>query len=487
MKYNILLVDDDEKIKMTFDLILENEFQNDVHLTWVKSGQEAIQETLVNPDRFAVVLMDYDLKTERRDLSAAEKENLINGVEAARIILERNPNIQIVMQSGDKTRDLVLELMKLGIGDFIDKPIKPKEAAKVLRTYFFKYDKHFRPYEKSNGTDQDRGQFISQIHDGLIGESESIYKICRRIESLKESNSRVLITGENGTGKELIAQAIHMNSLRSKKPFVAVNVGAISKNLMESEMFGHEKGAFTGAVRRKLGKFQQADGGTLFLDEIGELPLELQAKLLRVLQEDEVEMVGGEKPIKIDARIIAATNIDLEQAVAEGKFREDLYHRLKVVPISVPPLRERPEDIPLLIDAGIEKFWPKVKTIKNSVIQILKEYSWPGNVRELMNLMERLGSIPSKVISEEHLDARMLDEENERQSAKLFEQQYQVLNLDDIEGIKMSMQKKFIESELPKYSSVRKAAIGLGASSYSSFQRLAKKLNIDAENLVGSK
>ncbi len=483
MTYRILLVDDNEMVKRTLDLIIKNEFEkNSVILDWVDSGEKAITEINKFPNVYSVVLMDFDLSSERKNTDGSEP---INGVEAAQTILKRHPQIQIVMQSGDKTRDLVIKVMELGITTFIDKPLNPPELVKTLKSYFYRYDKHIRPYELSSEQKNERQQFIANISDGLVGRSEALFKICKRIESLADSDSRVLITGENGTGKELIARAIHKNSKRKDKSFVAVNVGALSTTLMESEMFGHEKGSFTGAIKRKEGRFLQASGGTLFLDEIGELPLELQAKLLRVLQENEVEPVGGEKPISIDTRVIAATNVDLKKAVEDGKFREDLYHRLKVVPLAIPALRDRKDDIPLLIEAGIKKFWSEEKSMKHSVFQTLVSYSWPGNVRELMNLMERFGSHPAIEIRMDHLDAQMIEEEMKSESTKVIEKELQIDSLEDIEKIRDNLERDFLIRELPKYgqSSIRTTADAMGVN-YSYLQRAVKRLKIDFKKLV---
>jgi formate hydrogenlyase transcriptional activator len=227
----------------------------------------------------------------------------------------------------------------------------------------------------------------------IIGESPAILKIFRLLELVAPSDSTVLLLGETGTGKELIARAIHNGSPRYAKSMIRVNCAALPANLIESELFGHERGSFTGAVERRIGKFELASGGTLFLDEIGEMPLESQVKLLRALQEKEIERVGGRTTIKVDARIIAATNLDLEKEVAEGKFRSDLYYRLNIFPIRLPALRERKEDIPLLANHFLSRFAKKsgraIETLNDSVLQELMRYDWPGNIRELEHLIER--------------------------------------------------------------------------------------------------
>lgn len=235
---------------------------------------------------------------------------------------------------------------------------------------------------------------VGEVLNKFIGRSEAIKKVFKLIEKVAKTDSTVLIYGESGTGKELVARAIHRKSPRAKKPLVPVNCGAIPSDLIESELFGYVKGAFTGAYANRPGRFEVADGGSIFLDEIGELPLNLQVKLLRVIQEKTFERVGDTKQIRVDVRIIAATNKDLEEEVKKGRFREDLYYRLNVIPIYVPPLRERREDIPLLVEYFLEKFNREkglsIKGIEKEVVDALVEYSWPGNVRELENIIERM-------------------------------------------------------------------------------------------------
>jgi formate hydrogenlyase transcriptional activator len=242
-----------------------------------------------------------------------------------------------------------------------------------------------------HGRELIRGHSIAL--DPIVGESPLLKSVLQDVDLVAPTDATVLILGETGTGKELIARAIHARSNRSTRPFIRVNCAAIPSSLIASELFGHERGAFTGALQRRLGRFESADGGTIFLDEIGELPMETQITLLRVLQEREFERVGSSQPISVDVRIIAATNRDLEAAVAAGTIREDLFYRLNVVPINVPPLRERAEDIPLLVEHLVEKFAKKARktfrTIKMNTIELLQAHDWPGNIRELQNVIER--------------------------------------------------------------------------------------------------
>ena len=277
--------------------------------------------------------------------------------------------------------------MKLGAFDYVTKPFEEEELLALIR----------RALEKRSLEREVlflRSELARRSEPGeIVGQHPEMQRLYRLVAQVARTATTVLVTGESGTGKELIARAIHRQGPRRDKPFVAVNPAAVSETLVESELFGHEKGAFTGAYQKKLGKFEMAQGGTLFLDEIATLKPELQAKLLRVLQEREIERVGGTQSIKIDVRVIAATNVDLKQAVAQGRFREDLYYRLNVVPIAVPPLRERREDIPALVDHFIRRysheFAKPIQGLSPEALAALREYLWPGNVRELQNVIER--------------------------------------------------------------------------------------------------
>jgi two-component system response regulator AtoC len=295
------------------------------------------------------------------------------------------PDVPVVMITAHGSVENAVEAVKLGAFDYLEKPFEQEQirqvVAKALSTFRLAR-RDARPEEPS-----DRGRFR------LIGQSPAIRTIYGVVEKVADTPSTVLITGESGTGKELIARALHENSSRHAAPFIKINCAAIPKTLMESELFGYEKGAFTGAVGAKPGRFELAHGGTLFLDEIGEIPVEMQVKLLRVLQESEFERVGGIKTIKVDVRLVTATNRDLLQEIGLGAFREDLFYRLNVVPIHIPPLRERREDIPLLAEHFITKFNERLKkqvtSIEPAALDRLIAHQWPGNIRELENLMER--------------------------------------------------------------------------------------------------
>lgn len=274
--------------------------------------------------------------------------------------------------------------MKAGAYDYITKPFN-RDALKLTVKKALQFNGLAAENKRLKSELSDKADFRT-----IVGQSREMEKVFAVISKVADTEASILITGESGTGKELVARSIHANSSRREAPFVAINCAAIPRDLLESELFGHVKGAFTGAIKDKTGKFQLADGGTLFLDEVGELPLELQPKLLRALQEKEVEPVGGTKVQKVDVRIVAATNLDIDKAIAGGTFREDLYYRLSVIPVHLPPLRERRKDIPLLIRYFCGKHGSEKVTFAKDTLETLVMYPWPGNVRELENTIERL-------------------------------------------------------------------------------------------------
>jgi DNA-binding NtrC family response regulator len=311
----------------------------------------------------------------------------VSGIDLLRALKSENPDRPIILVTAQATIDLAVEAMKLGAVDFITKPINYANLHKILEEK--KSDINMR---------RESRRISSQLQNGagfgdFVGTSKSMREVYELISSIAESNASVIITGESGTGKELAARTIHALSLRSKGPFIAINTSAIPENLMESEMFGHERGAFTGATGIQSGCFELADHGTLFLDEIAEMPLALQPKLLRVLEDRKVRRVGGSQEFTVDVRMLAATNQEPRNAVETGKLREDLFYRLNVFTVTLPPLREHKSDIPLLIHSFLrefnEKHNSKVESCKTETLDLLKSYSWPGNVRELRNVMER--------------------------------------------------------------------------------------------------
>lgn len=308
----------------------------------------------------------------------------VSGIELLRKIRENENDVTVLMITAFSSTEEAVEAMKLGAYDYITKPFKNDEIRLVIR----KALERTRLQAENRQLKKELGERFS--FKRLIGNSPAMTKMISLLERVAPSQANVLIGGESGTGKELVAKALHLNSARKDHPFVPINCGAIPENLLESELFGHEKGAFTGAEKRKEGLFETANGGTLFLDEIGELPMSMQVKLLRVLQEREFRRVGGTKNLPLDIRLLAATNRDLEAAVKEGLFREDLYYRLNVVQIDLPPLRERSADIPVLIDHFYKlRTGQKHLPISTGALSCLLEYPWPGNIRELENFVER--------------------------------------------------------------------------------------------------
>ncbi|MFB6263882.1 MAG: sigma-54-dependent transcriptional regulator [Bradymonadaceae bacterium] len=321
------------------------------------------------------------------------KMDEVGGMEVLEEISSRDSDALVMIITAFGSIERAVEAMKAGAFDFLPKPFPPELLREKIAKALDVYDER-RENERLESENEmlRRDAGIDDQSLEIIGESAAIESVFERIEKVAPTDSTVYIHGESGTGKELVARAIHENSRRAEGPFVKVNCAALAESLLESELFGHEKGAFTGAHERKIGRFELADGGTIFLDEIGDISPNIQLKLLRVLQEREIERVGGEETISIDVRVIAATNRDLEAAVEEGGFREDLFYRLHIIPIELPPLRQRKEDIPLLVDHFIERLADRtraqVEGIAPEAMETLKAHDWPGNVRELENSIE---------------------------------------------------------------------------------------------------
>ncbi|MHC1697937.1 MAG: sigma-54-dependent transcriptional regulator [Geobacteraceae bacterium] len=366
MRHKILVVDDDPSLRR----VLEYNLQEDGYeVTVAASGSEGLQAF----DKLSPALVITDLKMPG-----------IDGFQVLREIKERSPETLVVIITAFGAVETAVEAMKLGAYDYITKPFNRAELKLVVR-------KALQVTSLSRENRQLREELTEKIDfRNIIGISREMEKVFRVVRKVANTDATVLITGESGTGKELVAKALHTLSSRKAAPFVPINCAAIPRDLLESELFGHVKGAFTGAVRDKPGKFTQADGGTLFLDEVGELPLDLQPKLLRALQEKIVEPVGGTQAQQLDVRVVAATNLDMEQAMRDGSFREDLYYRLSVIPIHIPPLRERKDDIPLLVKHFAAKQGAGSVKFSSEAVAALVSYQWPGNVRELENTVERL-------------------------------------------------------------------------------------------------
>ncbi len=367
MRKNILLVDDEISICQTLGGILTDE---GYEVLTAGSGEDALK--ILKEESCSLVLLDIWLPG-------------IDGIETLKIIKSEHPQIRVIMISGHGTIETAVKSTKLGAFDFIEKPLS---LDKVILAVNHAFDLVRLEEENLLLRQKYREEYE------LSGQSSSIVELKDMISIIAPTNAWILIMGENGTGKELVARSIHRLSKRSQKPFVEVNCAAIPEDLIESELFGHEKGSFTGATEKKRGKFDLAHEGTIFLDEIADMSLKAQAKILRILQEKKFERVGGNKFIPTDVRVLAATNKNLELEMEQGRFRQDLYYRLNVIPLRIPPLRDRKDDIPLLVKRFLVEFslkdGPKEKVISPGAIESLKQHDWPGNVRELKNIVERL-------------------------------------------------------------------------------------------------
>ena len=368
-KKKILLVEDDEYVLGSIKILLNKE---GYEVNTALNGLEALG--LYRKDSYDLVIAD--LKMPQMD-----------GIELLKQLKLEFPDVSLIMMTAYGSIRTAVEAMKMGAYDYVAKPVSAEEIRLVIQ----------RAFERQN--------LITEIRtlrkeleerfglDNIIGKSNAMQRVYDLILQVANTDATVLITGETGTGKELVAHSIHHNSKRKNCPFVVINCSALPESLLESELFGHEEGAFTGATKQRIGKFEYADTGTVFFDEMGNLPLSMQTKLLRLLQEKSFERIGGNQTIKVDVRVIAATNKDLNKLSQEGGFREDLYYRLNVIPIKLPPLNERREDIPLLVTHFIEKynkaFKKDIKSISQNALNIMMSYHWPGNVRELENLTER--------------------------------------------------------------------------------------------------
>ena len=384
----ILIVDDEKNIRRTLRMVLEGG-GHVVH----EAGSIAEAEVILAREAVDLVLLDVKLGDDNGiDLLRSLKARGEDGASS------RTSEIPVVMISGHATIEDAVAATRLGAFDFMEKPLDRDRVMVTARNAL------------------ERRKMWREVHDlrravdarwEMLGSAPVMSELKRQIAKVAPTRSRVLITGESGTGKELIARAIHRNSSVSAGPFVKVNCAAIPSELIESELFGHERGAFTGAIAKKRGLFEVAEGGTIFLDEIGDMPLPAQAKVLRVLQTGEFSRVGGEKTLRTDCRVVAATNRDLEQMVKDGQFREDLYFRLNVVPIHSPDLKDRPSDIPLLVESFVRECCDEnglgYKPVDEPVFERLAAYDWPGNVRELRNVVERLVIMSDEVIREKDL------------------------------------------------------------------------------------
>jgi DNA-binding NtrC family response regulator len=369
MDANILVVDDDTLVREFIVEVLE---RKNYRIESVDCGETAVE--LLKTREFDLVITDLKMKG-------------ISGMEVLQTAVTTQPECRVIVVTAFGTIDSAVEAMKIGASDYVTKPFSASEleilVERVLEMKKLKEENRFLKQELA-----DKYSF-----ENLVGQSPSMIKVFEAIKSVANSPSTVLISGETGTGKEIVARAIHHNSKRADKPFVKMNCAALPEGLIESELFGHEKGAFTGAVRSTVGRFEQANSGTLLLDEISEIPPIIQAKLLRVIQERELERLGSGQTIPVDVRLIATSNRDLKKEVSEGRFRDDLFFRLQVIPIDLPPLRKRLDDIPLLCEHFIKKYCHREgipsKKLSEKLMKYMMSYGWPGNVRELENYIER--------------------------------------------------------------------------------------------------
>ncbi len=377
----ILVVDDERSIRNTLKDILEFEKHQ---VTLAENGKEGLD--LAENNFFDLIFSDIRMPE-------------MDGVELLTALKEKEIEAPVVMISGHGTIDTAVDCIKKGAFDFIEKPV---DLNRLLITIKNALDKSTLVAETKTLKKKVAGRYQ------MIGQTPAIQKVRDMIDRVAPTEARVLITGSNGTGKEIIARLLYEQSNRSGAPFVEVNCAAIPSELIESELFGHEKGAFTSAVKQRIGKFEQADGGTIFLDEIGDMSLSAQTKVLRVLQENKLSRVGSDKSIKVDVRVFAATNKNLQEEIAKGNFREDLFHRLNVIPIHVPDLEERKDDIPLLVDYFIEQICSEqgtqTKQINKDAIALLQKRTWSGNIRELRNVVERLIILGENPISKNDVE-----------------------------------------------------------------------------------
>lgn len=450
---HILVTDDERAIRNTLKEILEFE---GYQVSTAESGDHALE--LIDKEHIDLVLLDIKMQG-------------MDGLETLKVIREKGYEFPVIMISGHGTIEIAVEATKQGAHDFLEKPPDLNRLLIAVRNAL---------------SIRDLSREVKQIKKKLprvpeiIGTSKAISKIKSIIDKVASTQSRVLITGENGTGKELVARWIHEKSPRKNAPFVEVNCAAIPSELIESELFGHEKGAFTGADRTRIGKFEQAHGGTLFLDEIGDMPLDAQAKVLRALQENKITKVGGSESISIDTRILAATNKKLEEEIKSKTFREDLYHRISVIPIHVPPLTERKEDISLIAEACLEK----LKEIDISLSGVhftkdglneLSEYNWTGNVRELQNAVERLAILTP----EDQISAGVISDILSTKTTNSEGLESLAGSVSDFQEFKDASERIFLVSQLEKNDwNISQTAEAIGIQRSHMYNKM-KKYNIE--------
>ena len=457
MRKTILIVDDEESIRQSLGGVLADD---GYEIVTAGSGEDALR--VVEEEMLSLVLLDIWLPG-------------IDGIETLKIIKSEHPQLRVVMMSGHGTIETAVKATKLGAFDFIEKPLSLDKVLLIV-----KHALDITQLEEENVLLK---QKVTHEYE-LTGNSEVIMELKETISLVAPTNAWILIMGENGTGKELVARSIHKQSKRVNKPFVEVNCAAIPEELIESELFGHEKGAFTGATEKKRGKFDLAHEGTIFLDEVADMSMKAQAKVLRILQEKKYERVGGTKLIATDVRVLAATNKDLEKEMEEGRFRQDLFYRLNVIPLRVPPLRDRTEDIPLLVNRFLKDFSQKEgepeKTISAEALAALMRHGWPGNVRELKNIVERL--IIMKVGNVIELDdvPPFMKREPASDTVPVEEA------LDSLREAKNAFEKQYIAAKLKEYDgNISRTAEAIGLER-SNLHRKIKAYSLDVKNEEGA-
>jgi len=438
---SLLIVDDEPSILQSLGGLLSDE---GFEVTTAVNGYEALKT--IDEESPDLVLLDIWMPG-------------IDGIETLKEIKKENPNIQVIIITGHGTIETAVKATKLGAFDLIEKPLSIDKVIVAINNAL-----NFRRLEEENKYLRKKTLEKNSIN----GNSLKTIELKNNITKAAPTDTWILIIGENGTGKELVARMIHHLSPRADQPLIDVSCAAIPENLIESELFGHEKGAFPGAASRKIGKFELASNGTIFLDEIGDMSLKTQAKILRVLQEQKIQRVGGSRTISVDVRVIAASNKNLEEEIEKGRFREDLFYRLNVLPINVPPLRQRIDDIPVLVETFLEDFAiqnrDRRKKITSDALGILGKYTWPGNVRELKNLVERLAIL----VDADAIDSRDIpDAYNPEANSENDLTEYQFLNFDTFKKARLAFEQAFITRKLIQHrNNVTKTAeaIGVGRS-----------------------
>lgn len=446
-KATILLVDDDPKVLASLSTLLEN-----FGYRTLKTPDPSEVLSIIDHQGVDLVLLDLVMPS-------------MDGLSLLHKILEKKPSLPVIILSGHGTIAKAVEATKIGAFDFLEKPVEIEKIHITIENALAKYR-----------LQRERQSLLQHALDRyqMVGVSPAMKEVFSLIDNAAGSDSKVIITGESGTGKELVARAIHLRSKRAAGPFITVNCAAIPEELIESELFGHEKGAFTGATERKIGQFELAHGGTLFLDEITDMSWRLQAKMLRAIETEEIQRIGGREVIKIDARIIAASNRDVREAVQKKLFREDLYYRLNVIKIHIPPLRERKEDIPVLVDHYLKIFCEERKRplirFHPAAMEILLNYSWPGNVRELRNFIEKIVVITSEDVVSKQMVELSLKETSLDSHSLVFSE-----TITTLTKAREKVEKEVILSKLLAYNwNYEKVARDLSISRATLFNKLKK-------------